>query len=347
VLVTPDGVAKLLDFGIAKVLGDGAARDGATVATMHAMTPAFASPEQIAGAPVTTLTDVYSLGVLLYALVTGRHPHPDGPRDPSREPERPSVAAPEHARALRGDVDNIVLMALRAEPTRRYASAAQLSEDVRRHLAGQPVIARPDTLRYRVTKFARRNAVAVAAASVVVLSLVGGIVGTAWQARRARTQQALAEERFAEVRQLATSFLFELDHRIAELPGSTDARELLVRRALTSLDDLARDARDDRTLLRDLAVAYVRVGDVQGKPYAPNLGHTEAALTSYRKAIAILEPLAARAPRDAALLGELATAYQAASAVQARTGDIDGAVETQRRATALADALLATAPASA
>ncbi len=336
ILVTPDGVPKLLDFGIAKLLDDTHPRS----TTLLALTPAYASPEQRAGEIVTTLSDVYSLGVLLYQLVTGVHPGIDV------ESRRPSDATPSLRRVLAGDVDNIVAMAMRFEPRRRYASPAQLSEDIRRHLTGRPVLARPDTFSYRTGKFVRRNAVIVSAATVAATVIITAGVVSASQARIARQERVradgervLAERRFNEVRALATSFLFEVDSQIAPLVGAVPAREALVRRALASLDGLSRDAQNDRSLLRDLASAYVRVGDTQGKPYSPNLGHTAEALQSYRKGVTILEHLAQTYPEDVRTRQDLARALQGASAVQARVGDVDGAILTQRRAVALCETI--------
>lgn len=216
VLVTADGTVKLLDFGIAKVLkgGDGGVPSVAT-ATAAVMTPAYASPEQILGEPITTATDVYSLGVLLYELLTGDLPHrferrslAEVVRVISEEvPAPPSVAArrieeaahkrrssPQKlCRRLRGDLDTIVLRALDKEPGRRYPSVDQLASDLRRHLGGQPVTARRDTLGYRAGKFVRRHRGGVAAAALVVLALLGGIATTAWQARVAAGQARIAE----------------------------------------------------------------------------------------------------------------------------------------------------------
>jgi eukaryotic-like serine/threonine-protein kinase len=165
------------------------------------MTPEYASPEHLLGAPVTTASDVYSLGVVLYRLLTGQLPHrlrAQSAEDMARtvgqtEPQRPSaVVETTSSRRLRGDLDNIVLMALRKEPERRYPSVEQFSEDIRRHLESLPVQARPDTLAYRAGKFVRRNTGVSVAATLVVLSLVGGIVMTTWQAERAREQEAIA-----------------------------------------------------------------------------------------------------------------------------------------------------------
>ena len=173
---------------------------------------------------------------------------------------------------LAGDLDNIVLKALSKEPSRRYASVDQFSEDVRRHLEGLPVIARPHTVRYRAAKFVRRNRGAVAAAALIALALVAGTIGTAWQARIARQERARAEQRFDQVRQLANVSLFDMHDSIRDLPGSTPARQLLVSKGLEYLDRLSRDAGDRPDLKREMAGAYVKVGDVQGRPFNPNLG---------------------------------------------------------------------------
>ena len=188
--VTPEGEPKLLDFGIAKLLdSEDAQSSGQTLTLQGVMTPDYASPEQVAGGSITTASDVYSLGVVLYKLLTGQSPYRTRTNRPEeiaraiteQEPTRPStailklVAAPNHespftthdSRSLRGDLDNIVLMAMRKEPARRYASVGQFSEDIRRHLEGLPVIARKDTVAYRATKFVRRNKIGVAAAAVV------------------------------------------------------------------------------------------------------------------------------------------------------------------------------------
>ena len=211
ILVTHEGEPKLLDFGIAKLLSAGDELFTQTIPALRVMTPEYASPEQVKGDKIMTTSDVYSLGVLLYELLTGRRPYRLKTRTPEeiaraiteQEPERPSTAvtragnslqsAIRNPKFLRGDLDNIVLMAMRKEPARRYTSVGQFSEDIRRHLEGLPVRARNDTVTYRASKFVNRHRIGVAAAALVLLSLVGGIVATLIQVRTAQRERAKAE----------------------------------------------------------------------------------------------------------------------------------------------------------
>ncbi|HEY6806518.1 MAG TPA: protein kinase [Pyrinomonadaceae bacterium] len=306
ILVTAEGVPKLLDFGIAKLLSPGVSTSD-TLTGMQLMTPEYASPEQARGDnSITTASDIYSLGVVLYELLTGESPYDIESRRVDEvariicetEPERPSRirTPPENKRTtnkqLRGDVDNILLMALRKDPARRYSSVEQFSEDIRRHLEGLPVSARPDTLWYRTSKFIQRNRAASIGASLVALSLVVGLAATVYQARVANRERERAERRFKEVRQLANSVVFKYHDAIAELPGSTKVREMLVKDALQYLDQLSQESAGDRSLQRELALAYLKVGNVQGRIYEANLGDVTGALASYRKAITLLEALA-------------------------------------------------------
>ena len=216
--VTPEGEPKLLDFGIAKLLEAPTASPGAepTLTLAGAMTPEYASPEQLRGEAITTASDVYSLGVVFYELLGGRRPYRFPSRRPEdmarviceQEPERLSSVASRAGdeagpgrRRLSRDLDNIAAMAMRKEPARRYSSVAQFSEDIRRHCAELPVIARKETLPYVAGRFVRRHKPAVAAAVFVALALVGGLVATAWQAHvadqerdRARLAQRQAEQ---------------------------------------------------------------------------------------------------------------------------------------------------------
>ncbi|MBL8142013.1 MAG: serine/threonine protein kinase [Acidobacteria bacterium] len=348
ILVTADGTPRLLDFGIAKLLSADDAPDAArTMTGAQMMTPEYASPEQAQGEAVTTATDVYSLGVLLFQVLTGKRPYQwttqrldEIVRVICETPApRPSAVAPAaDARAIAGDLDAIVQMALRKEPERRYASVGHFADDIRLHLAGAPIAARTDAFGYRAGKFVRRHRVGVAAAALVAVALTSGLGVALWQARIARreraeaeAQRARAERRFNDVRKLAGSFLFEFHDAVAPLAGSTPARTLLVAKSLEYLDSLAREAADDPTLQEELAAAYDRVGDVQGNPSQANLGDVERALESYRKAEAIRTTLADQAPQDVGRHERLATsAVKIADALFGR-GDMKAAVTQYQR----------------
>ncbi len=380
ILVTEDGTPKLLDFGIAKVLNpelSGQTIDP-TATAMRLMTPEYASPEQVRGETITTASDVYSLGVVLYELLTGHRPYHVKSRAPhdilrvvcEEEPERPSTAVnrietipnadgstraitpetvsrardgePEKLRRrLRGDLDNIVLMAMRKEPQRRYTTVNQLSEDIRRHLEGMPVIARQDTLVYRLEKFAQRNRGVAVASIVVFLTLLGGIAATTWQASVASRERSRAERRFQDVRQLANALMFELHDDIAKLAGSTPVREKLVKQALQYLDSLASEGGGDPSLQMELAAAYNQMGDVLGNPNVANLGNTNGAFESYRKAIAICENLMKHQAANPNVQRGFAAANQGLADILAMTGNAAEAVDRYRRSNEIYAALYA------
>jgi eukaryotic-like serine/threonine-protein kinase len=301
ILVTSDGVPKLLDFGIAKMLA-GDARAQAT--TVHALTPEYASPEQVLGRTVGTSSDIYSLGVLLFVLLANRLPYR---ADSTRAADLVRAICEEEplwqpAGLIHGDLQSILARALRKEPERRYLSVEQLAADIRRYIAGLPVSARPDTVGYRLRKFVVRRALPLAAVCALAIAIAGGTLSTLRQSRR-------AERRFEEVRSLAHSILFEIYDSISQLTGSVSARRLVVSRAQQYLDSLAREAGDDPGLTRELAESYLRLGDVMGRPYTPNLGDTAGALATYQKALTLLERESARHRDDTALQEELSEAY--------------------------------------
>jgi serine/threonine-protein kinase len=362
VLVDNNGHVKLLDFGIAKLLQDEGGGGEATALTREggrALTPEFAAPEQLTGGAVTTATDVYALGTLLYLLLTGRHPAGaalDSAADLMRailesEPERPSSAVavtrartleeqraiaaargttPEALnRRLRGDLDTIVAKALKKNSTERYASVTALAGDLRRYLRSEPISARPDTLGYRAAKFVRRNRVAVAAAALVVIGTAIGVVAVQRQARR-------AEYRFRQVRKLAHTVLFDLNPEIESLAGATKARELLVSTSLQYLDSLAAEASDDPALQLELAEAYEKIGDVQGNELFPNLGRPRASIESYSKALAI----AGRLRPSQSTLELLAFTYTKLGRVQYwQLGRFAAGRESLSRAARIADSI--------
>ncbi|MFI5120252.1 MAG: protein kinase [Thermoanaerobaculia bacterium] len=290
VLVSKDGVPKLLDFGLAKLLD---VPSEERTATMHRiLTPEYASPEQVRGDPITTASDVYSLGVVLFRLLTGRLPY----RLQGRSVAEISRAVLEQRpisekTSLGADLDTILETALAKEPLRRYATAERLAEDLRRALEHRPVLARGDTLSYRAGRFFRRHWLGLAAAALVFVSLAGGSGVALWQARRARVNERAAQRRFQEVRALAKTVLFDLHDQIETLPGSTKARATLVSTSLRYLDSLAKEAGPDPALVREIAAGYARLADIQGGRNA-SLGDEEGALRSRRAAIALLENLA-------------------------------------------------------
>lgn len=306
VFVTNDGTVKLLDFGIAKLLNSESTNETRTQA--FAFTPEYASPEQVRGEPLSTSTDIYSLGVILFELLTGSRPFrlddkniaemirtltdstpptPSAVTDPLRSGVSSTIG--QQSTQLKGDLDNIVLMALRKEPERRYLSVDQFSEDIRRHFRGLPVSATKDTWNYRAGKFVQRHRVGVVAAGIVLVTLIAGLVATIYQARIARSERAKAERRFNDVRQLANSFMFEINEQIMSSP--IKARELLVERAVEYLDKLSAESSDDPELDGELATAYEKIGDVQSELFKPSSGKTSEALSSHQKSLAIRQKL--------------------------------------------------------
>ncbi len=278
ILVTTDGVPKLLDFGIAKLLRpvEGEEALAVTAAQARMLTPAYASPEQLRGQTLTTATDVYSLGVLLHRLLTGRLLPADQPRELERivcevEPEKPSLgdSPPRLRRQLAGDLDNIVLKALRKEPERRYNSVAQLGEELRLHLEGLPVAARPATLGYRVAKFVRRHRAAVAATAAVLLILAAMATFYTVQLRRERDQAHAARAQADRSRLRAeqvSDFLRDLLENAD--PGRSRGADIKVREVLeqgaSRIDKLSTQPQLQASLMGVIGNVYQSLDELEG-----------------------------------------------------------------------------------
>ncbi len=348
ILVTDAGDPKLLDFGIAKVVSEARAGD-ATRTVNRALTLDYASPEQLRGDPVTTSSDVYSLGIVLFELLADARPYEVGDRSLAealhvvceKTPPAPSQIAPEERRsAIAGDLDSIVRKSLEKSPANRYGSVAELVDDLERHRQRLPVRAQPDRWTYRIGKFVGRHRSSVLAASLAVLGLLVALGTAVHQARVAGAERERAERRFNDVRKLARSVIFELHDAIRFLPGATPARELLVARALEYVDSLAREAHQDAGLKRELAGAYRRLADVQGDPVGASLGDTKGALSTYRKALALRESIA-QAGGDPDDVLELAQIRFQMGAILHFGGDLPAAESAFRTVAADLEALLA------
>ncbi len=277
VLVDKAGEVKLLDFGVSKLAGEDGGDQTQTVLGMAPLTPDYAAPEQLLGQPVTAATDVYALGLLLYRLLTGQLPHSrtslaaavtasgndDRVTRPSlmlRQTRAATVPKTFRAGDLDGDLDQIVLKALQREPARRYPSAAELADDLRRHLDGRPVLARPDSRWYVMCKFVVRNWVTVSAAAAVLLAVAVGVGGIAWQARAARNQARLAEQ----VKNFVIS-VFQAQDPLGRPAKSAPAPEQMIADAIRRADEELRGEPDlYAELLGDLGEIQLGLGDTAG-----------------------------------------------------------------------------------
>ncbi len=327
VLVTREGVPKLLDFGVAKILVDEAKLE---TTTGMPLTPRYASPEQIRGEPLTVAADVYALGVLLYELLSGKHPygHHEGTAATFRAIlEDPPIPLRQQTTEVPGDLENIVMTAIRKEPERRYATVDACCQDVRAFLDGFPVHAAPDTFFYRFSKFTKRNRWTVMAASIALLATtISGMM--IWR------EKQQAEMRFQQVRQLAHSVVFELDDAIEDLPGSSRARELLITRGLEYLNALAKNRGHDPGLTYELAQTYMKIGAAQGDLEQANVGNHEGALASYNEARALLIDLRRQEPTNRDVERSLAL-VDSDIAVLSPRGHVERVLDIRREAVSL------------
>jgi len=278
IFITSDGVPKLLDFGIAKILDDPAIEVTRTEARM--MTLQFASPEQIRGELVSAASDVYSIGAVLYRLLTGHYIHQTGTGrlahvELNADPKRPREWRPDLPR----DVENILLTALRREPEARYSSAEALADDIRRFLEHRPVKATPPSLTYRAARFVQRNPAAAVASALAMVSMLAGTTFSIYQARQAK-------KNLSDVRQMANVMLFDFERSIRDLPGTLEARHRVVTTARTYLEKIAPQAGNDPALQREVADAYRSLADVEYSSRLSRQG-AEAAVESLQASLNI------------------------------------------------------------
>ncbi|MBL8217923.1 MAG: protein kinase, partial [Bryobacterales bacterium] len=337
-ILVSDGSVRLLDFGIAKLADSG---DGSHTRTgLTPVTPDYCSPEQITGQPVTTRTDVYCLGLVLYELLTGERAQSADISSPvalSRSICETEVPAPSTrakaavARRLRGDLDTIVLKAAQKDPARRYSSAAALGDDLRLYLDGEPIRARQDSGWYRAGKFARRYALPLAAGLLLAMTLIGGIVATSYQAQR-------AERRFGQVRRIANALMVDVHKAIRDLPASTKAQEVVVRTAIDYLDGLAKEASGDKALQVEVAQGYMQVAILEYAYDRPSLNRPEEAKRNLAKAQVILDSLRKAHPDDAAIAAASTLFYVQKSGFLEETNHWNEGLETMQQAITIGDA---------
>jgi eukaryotic-like serine/threonine-protein kinase len=351
ILVDEKGTPKLLDFGISKLLVFDGTNTTATIThDVRMLTPDYASPEQIRGEAITSSMDVYSLGAVLFELLTGAKPHRiDKPTQQAVEHaiceveiQKPSEAAREAgrqviARKLQGDLDNILLLAMRKEARRRYASVHDFGADIRRYLNFLPVSARPDSPVYRSKKFLRRNWGPLAAVGAVFLVLLIGVLLAQREARIARTH-------FDQVRRLANTFVTGVHDEIRNLPGSTRARQMIVKTGLEYLETLAASSQGDIDLQREVGAGYMRIGDVQGSVLEANLGDTNGALASYTKALKLLENVARERPGALDVQNDILIIHRRIGEIYGYTKSTEAALRSYANARAVGETLLARAP---
>ena len=371
ILVTPHRKVHLLDFGLIKLLEPSrfGLEETATTAAQRPLTPDFASPEQLEGRSLTTATDLYSTGIVLYTLLTGTHPFESVRDQPlallhatlSAEVESPShrlkhliqtnptvagqVAAARATtpaqlqRDLHGDLDSIILKALRKEPGKRYGSAGLFAADLRSYLEALPVDARRGSTRYRVWKFMRRNRAVASAVGLLIFALLGGAAGVFWQGIHAQRSRASAEARFHDARNLTLSLLTDFSGDVQRLEGSGHAQQLLLRWSREALDNLARQCGGNTALQADLADTYLQVGNLQAASAPTNPNWSAESIASFDKGLLLVDTILRREPGNHSALLTKARLLRGRSQVEEKVGRSEESARDARLAGELARAL--------
>ncbi len=348
VLVDRDGQVKLLDFGIAKALDPVEAASEATQGAQRPYTPRYASPEQVRGEPASTATDVYSLGVLLYQLLTGQRPYGRDAQSPAEAaravleeaPTRPSAALTEasarseldpdwikHRRRLAGDLDNMLLKALEKPIERRYASVDAFAADVRAYLDGRPVSAHAPDWRYLAGKFIARHRAPVAAGAAAVLALVIGAGTTAWQAHEARRARDLAQTRLDQTREVTRALVFRFGDAITHLPGGMRIKEDLLKESAQALERIEAAGAGDAALRGELAGVYARLAELQGNQTSVSLDQGEDALKNAQRALDLAAPVWAERRGDWRFALAVAVAHLTSAQQWRNRGEVKRALD--------------------
>ncbi len=354
ILVTPDGVPKVLDFGVAKLFdADASANETMTRALVGPLTPNYASPEQLRGLPATTASDVYALGVLTWEVITGTRPYDTTgltldevmrivlDTEPGRPSARLADASSTRRARLTGDLDAIVLKAMSKDPAGRYSSPGEFADDLGRYLSGHPVVAREPSIRYLLRRAAARNKTLVGVAAAALVAIVTALGAAVWQRQQAVRAQARAEQRFNETRQLANTLIFKIHDAVMPLAGSTPVRQTIVSEALTYLEKLDAEASGDPSLQLELSAAYRQIGAILGNPQQSNLGDRDGALAQYTKARDLALPLARRPDATAEARMSLIAVDVLIAQVHRSTQRLAEAVTFAREAVEQAEALYA------
>ncbi|MEQ1516560.1 MAG: serine/threonine-protein kinase [Usitatibacteraceae bacterium] len=357
ILIDKSGQVKLLDFGIAKLIDEGAEVSVAAELTQQGgrvMTLRFAAPEQVADGLISTATDTYALGVLLHELVTGLSPYrcvregkvlteaallreePAVPSSLAITPDaakaRKCASAKTLSRLVAGDLDAIMLKAMRRNPAERYASVERFDEDIEAHLSQRPVKAREGTLRYLAGRYAARYKLPIAAVAAMLLTTAIGVVLVERERRVAVAEKARAERHFASVRGLANSFVFDVHSEIENLAGSLKARQTLVSTALKYLDSLAGEASNDPALALEVAVAYRKLAEIKGDGRGAHLGEIGSARRNAERAASLLEAVEARTPDNISILREHRVLALLLGRLALEAGDANGVKESEKAA---------------
>ena len=336
IIVTADGESKLLDFGIAAMLDADAASTNEAASNVVAMTPLWASPEQLAGAAVTTASDVYSLGALLRRLLTGHTPDSSPTSD---------------ADMLPADLHAIVHMAMQKQPQDRYVTVAQWAEDLRRFLRHEPIVARSKSLAYVATRFVQRHRGPVALAGAGLLGIVLASIVALYQANRANVareraemERARAERSLSRARTLANESLFTVHDSLRNVPGTTPARALVAEKVAVALDEMANDTQQNADLMREAGQSWSRLAIIQSQTASASTGEITKADASFRRAISLLATTFVAQPSNPAIAYDLVRIMRVYGVYLATHNRVTEAPAWLTRAVAVAAAFTAAHP---